>query len=162
MPSLIVLQLVLLLFLANGTPVMAKRFLGNRWSYPLDGGREFVDGRPLFGRSKTIRGVTLAILSTTAGAAVVGLGWRIGVLVGTLAMAGDLSSSFLKRRLGRPSSSPAVGLDQIPESLFPLLGCAGPLSLALADVAIGVAIFFIAELLVSRLLYAFDLRERPY
>jgi len=106
--------------------------------------------------------VALAILSTTAGAALLNLGWRIGVLVGTLAMVGDLSSSFLKRRLGRPSSSPAVGLDQIPESLFPLLGCVGPLSLTVADVAIGVAIFFVAELLVSRVLYAFDLRDRPY
>src|SRR5271169_7192818 len=60
MPSPTVLRLLLLLFLANGTPVMVKRILGNRWSYPLDGGHEFVDGRPLFGRSKTIRGVTLA------------------------------------------------------------------------------------------------------
>jgi hypothetical protein len=162
MPSPIVLRLLLLLFLANGTPVMVKKLLGNRWSYPLDGDREFVDGRPLFGRSKTIRGVALAILSTTAGAVLLDLGWRIGVLVGTLAMVGDLCSSFLKRRLGRPSSSPAVGLDQIPESLFPLLGCVGPLSLTLADVAIGVAMFFVAELLVSRVLYAFDLRDRPY
>jgi hypothetical protein len=104
MPSPIVLRLLLLLFLANGTPVMVKKLLGNRWSYPLDGDREFVDGKPLFGRSKTIRGVALAILSTTAGAALLDLGWRIGVLVGTLAMVGDLSSSFLKRRLGRPSS----------------------------------------------------------
>lgn len=84
------------------------------------------------------------------------------MLVGTLAMIGDLFSSFLKRRLGRPSSSPAVGVDQIPESLFPLLGCVGPLSLTVADVAIGVVIFFVAELLVSRVLYAFDLRDRPY
>jgi CDP-archaeol synthase len=162
MPSPIVMRLLLLLFLANGTPVIVKKVLGNRWSYPLDCDHEFVDGRPLFGRSKTIRGVALAILSTTAGAVLLGLGWKIGVLVGTLAMVGDLSSSFLKRRLGRPSSSPALGLDQIPESLFPLLGCVGPLSLTVADVTIGVAMFFVAELLVSCVLYAFDLRERPY
>jgi len=162
MPSPIVIRLLLLLFLANGTPVMVKKLLGNRWSYPLDWHHKFLDGRPLFGRSKTIRGVALAIVSTTVGAALLGLGWRIGVLVGTLAMVGDLSSSFLKRRLGRLSSTPALGLDQIPESLFPLLGCVGPLSLTVVDVAIGVAVFFVAELLVSRVLYAFDLRERPY
>jgi hypothetical protein len=34
--------------------------------------------------------------------------------------------------------------------------------LTVADVAIGVGVFFVAELLVSRVLYAFDLRDRPY
>ncbi len=77
-------------------------------------------------------------------------------------MAGDLFSSFCKRRLGLAPSSPAVGLDQVPESLFPLFACASPLSLTFADVAAGVAIFFVGELLLSRLLYAFDLRDRPY
>jgi hypothetical protein len=46
-----------LLVLANGTLVVAKKILGNRLSYPLDGNVRFLDGRPLFGRSKTIRGV---------------------------------------------------------------------------------------------------------
>lgn len=162
MPSPIVLPLVLLLFVANATPVIVKKLLGDRLSRALDGDRAFVDGRPMFGRSKTIRGVFLAILATTAAAPLVGLTWQIGILVGSLAMAGDLFSSFVKRRLGRPPSSPVVGLDQIPESLFPLLACVRPLSLTFADVVLGVAIFFIAELLVSRLLYAFNLRERPY
>jgi hypothetical protein len=158
----VVIRLLFLLLLANGTPMVAGKLLGARLSRPLDGGLELIDRRPLFGRSKTIRGIVLAILVTAAGAPPVGLSWRIGMLVGALAMAGDLFSSFLKRRLGRSSSSPVVGLDQVPESLFPLLGCLGPLSLSLADVAVGVALFFIGELLLSRLLYAFDLRERPY
>jgi CDP-diglyceride synthetase len=121
--SVPILQLLVLLTLANGTPVMAKNILGNRFSYPLDGNLRFVDGRPLFGHSKTIRGVVLAVLVTAAGAPVVGLEWDIGVLIGGLAMAGDLASSFLKRRLDMPLSSRASGLDQLPESLFPLLAC---------------------------------------
>jgi CDP-archaeol synthase len=158
----IIIRLLFLLLLANGTPLVAGKLLGPRFPRPLDSGREFVDGRPLFGRSKTIRGLILAILVSAVGAPLVGFSWRVGMLVGTLAMVGDLFSSFLKRRLGRSSSSPAVGLDQVPESLFPLLGCLGPLSLTFADVALGVAIFVVGELLLSRLLYAFDLRERPY
>jgi CDP-2,3-bis-(O-geranylgeranyl)-sn-glycerol synthase len=162
MLSPLVLRLVLLLFVANATPVIVKKLLGDRLSRALDGNHAFFDGQPVFGRSKTIRGFTLAILATTAAAPFIGLTWQIGLLVGSLAMAGDLFSSFVKRRLGRRPSSPAVGLDQVPESLFPLLACVGPLSLTFLDVAIGVATFFFAELLVSRLLYAFDLRDRPY
>ncbi|HEV2099394.1 MAG TPA: CDP-archaeol synthase [Stellaceae bacterium] len=162
MPSPVVLRLMLLLFVANATPVIVKELLGDHLSYALDGNRAFFDGQPVFGRSKTIRGFILAILATTAIAPLIGLTWQIGLVVGSLAMAGDLFSSFVKRRLGRRSSSPVVGLDQIPESLFPLLACVGPLSLTFRDVAIGVAIFFVAELLVSRLLYAFNLRDRPY
>ncbi len=129
---------------------------------PLDGNLRFFDGRPLFGRSKTVRGVVLSILVTTAGAPLLGLEWGVGLLVGACAMAGDLFSSFCKRRLGLAPSSPALGLDQIPESLLPLLACRNLLSLTAIDLAAVVVIFFVGEVLLSRLLYALDLRERPY
>ena len=148
--------------LANGTPVVAKKILGERFAYPLDGGVEFVDGRQLFGRSKTIRGVVLAVLVTMAGAPLIGLEWVIGFLVGSLAMVGDLFSNFLKRRMALPPSSRASGLDQVPEALFPLLGCRDLLSLTIADIGAGVALFFIGDVVASRLLYAVRLRDRPY
>src|SRR6516165_11714278 len=78
-----ILQLLVLLMLANGTPVVAKKILGERFAYPLDRGVEFVDGRPLLGRSKTIRGVLLAVLVTVAGAPLIGLRWQVGFLVGS-------------------------------------------------------------------------------
>ena len=152
----------MLLMLANGTPVIAKKLLGVRYSYPLDGNLTFTDGRPVFGCSKTIRGVALAVLVTAAGAPIVGLPWQIGILVGCFAMAGDLFSSFCKRRLGLPSSSRASGLDQVPESLLPLLACRDLLGLTAADIVICVAMFVIGEVVLSRLLYAFRLRDRPY
>jgi hypothetical protein len=157
-----ILQLLVLLMLANGTPLIAKKILDERLAYPLDGGVEFLDGRPLFGRSKTIRGVVLAVLVTTAGAPLIGLDWGIGALVGSLAMAGDLVSSFLKRRMALPPSSRASGLDQLPEALFPLLVCRNPLSLTIADIGVTAALFFIGEVLLSRVFYAFRLRDRPY
>jgi CDP-diglyceride synthetase len=104
-----ILQLLVLLVLANGTPVVAAKVFGKRFAYPLDGGAEFIDGRPLFGRSKTIRGVVLAVLATIVGAPLVGLEWQIGLLVGGLAMTGDLSSSFVKRRMALAPSSRASG-----------------------------------------------------
>ena len=52
----LVLQLLLLLLLANGTPVIAKRVFGWRYSQPLDGDRRFTSGRPLFGPSTRLLG----------------------------------------------------------------------------------------------------------
>jgi len=162
MQPIVIGQLLVLLMLANGTPLIAKKAFGDRYSYPLDGGIEFTDGRPLFGHAKTIRGVLLAIVVTAAGAVLIGLGWEIGLLVGAFAMLGDLVSSFSKRRFNLPSSSRASGLDQIPESLFPLLACRDLLSLGTADIVVCMVMFFVGEVVLSRLLFAWHLRDRPY
>jgi hypothetical protein len=77
-------------------------------------------------------------------------------------MAGDLFSSFLKRRMDLPPSSRAIGLGQVPEALFPLLACREALSLTALDIASTVAVFFVGELLLSRLLYSVHLRDQPY
>ena len=56
----------------------------------------------------------------------------------------------------------ACGLDQVPESLFPLFACRDLLSLTIADMAVGVVTFSIGDIVVSRLLYLLRLRDRPY
>ncbi len=157
-----IVEILILLALANGAPVIAKKLLGNRFAWPVDGDLRLFDGRPLFGPSKTIRGLILALSATAIGAALLGLGWRIGVLVAALAMAGDLISSFIKRRLGRAPSSRAIGLDQIPESLLPLLACKTLLLLSWTDMLAGVVLFLIGEPLLSRLLYKAHIRDQPY
>jgi hypothetical protein len=91
-----------------------------------------------------------------------GLPWQLGALVAALAIAGDLFSSFVMRRLGLPSSSMAIGLDQIPESLFPLLAARLFVPVSFLDVVVGVAIFFAGELVLSRILFHLNLRDRPY
>ena len=115
----LLLQLLILLVVANGTAVVAKKLLGAAFARQLDGGALFVDGQPIFGPSKTIRGIVVSILATSICAAVMRLGWEVGTLVATFSMVGDLFSSFVKRRLHLPSSSMAVGLDHIPESSSP-------------------------------------------
>lgn len=162
MQYLAVLDALILITLANGMPVIANRILGRRFAGPLDGNVKFIDGRALFGSSKTIRGVIVSILATSACAPLLGLDWKIGLLVAITAMLGDLLSSFLKRRLGLPPSSRATGLDQIPESLFPLLASKPLLSLTALDVAAGTAIFWIGEIILSRILFRLRIRERPY
>ena len=162
MQVVVIFQILVLLGLANGTPVIAKKLLGDRLAYPLDGGIRFVDGRPLFGASKTLRGVVLAITVTAVLAPLVGLSLKTGAVIGATAMLGDLFSSFLKRRMKLPASSQALGLDQVPESLFPLLACRNALSLGLIDMAAVVVVFFVGELIVSRVLYKLRIRDRPY
>jgi len=154
--------MLILLSLANGSPVIAKRLFGDAWATPVDGNARFIDGRPLLGPSKTVRGLVASLLATGLGAALLGLHVWIGVLVAATAMAGDLLSSFLKRRLDLASSSKATGLDQIPESLLPLLACGSALSLTAIDIVAGCAIFFLGEILLSRLFFRLKLRDRPY
>jgi CDP-2,3-bis-(O-geranylgeranyl)-sn-glycerol synthase len=162
MTAPLLLRLLILLVVANGAPLLARSLFGERWSLAIDGGGRFFDGRPIFGRSKTVRGVALAVLATTAAAALLGLEWDVGARIGVFAMVGDLFSSFFKRRLGLAPSSPVPGFDQIPEALFPLIACRAPLSLTIAEIVLVVAVFAAGDLVLSRLLYAFRLRDRPY
>jgi CDP-archaeol synthase len=155
-----VLQFVVLLLAANGAPVIATKVAGH--GVPLDRGGRWLDGQPLFGASKTLRGLLIAVAATAAAAAVLGLGWRTGVLVGAAAMLGDLLSSFVKRRLKLAPGSRATGLDQVPESLLPALAIGRALSLSAIDITLAISIFVVADVLLSRWLYRIGVRERPY
>ncbi len=162
MQVLLLLQLLILLVVANGSAVAAKKLFRGTLARPLDGGALFVDGRPVFGPTKTIRGVVVSVLSTAICATLMGLGWRVGVLIATFAMAGDLFSSFVKRRLDLAPSSMAIGLDHIPESLFPLLASRLLLPLSILDVMAGATIFVVGALILSPLLFKLNLRDEPH
>ncbi|HXK57554.1 MAG TPA: CDP-archaeol synthase, partial [Gammaproteobacteria bacterium] len=84
------------------------------------------------------------------------------LLIGGFAMLGDLLSSFFKRRLGLNPSAMAFGLDQIPESLLPLLVCRPLLDLSWLQVCLLTLGFLILELLLSQLLYRLGIRRHPY
>lgn len=116
-----VAELILLLVIANATPLLVGVVAGSRLDTPLDGNRRFVDGRPLFGPAKTFRGVGSSIAATALVAPLLGLTFLQGAVFGLLAMLGDLLSSFTKRRLGIAASHSAPLLDQLPETLLPLL-----------------------------------------
>ena len=158
----LLVQLLILLVVANGTAVVAKKILGVAFGRPLDGGALFVDGEPIFGPSKTIRGVVVSLLGTSICAALMGLGWQIGSLIATFAMVGDLFSSFVKRRMRLASSSMAIGLDHIPESLFPLLASRLLLPLSTLDIVVGVTVFVVGALILSPLLFKLNLRDEPH
>lgn len=162
MQPFLIVQLLVLVALANATPLLLKRAMGTACAWPLDGGVTLKDGQPLFGASKTIRGIVISLLATPAVSALMGLGWQLGALVAAFAMAGDLLSSFIKRRLGLAPSSQAIGLDQIPESLFPFITASWLAPISALDIVAGTAIFAVGELAVSRILFRLKLRDKPY
>ncbi|ODS01939.1 hypothetical protein AUC69_00015 [Methyloceanibacter superfactus] len=162
MQPMLIFELLVLVTVANAAPPLAKRLLGDTLAQPLDGGARFVDGRPLFGSTKTIRGIAVCLVATPIAAMLLGMGWEIGLVVAIAAMAGDLVSSFTKRRLGLPSSSRAIGLDHIPESLFPFIASRLLLPVTVLDIVTGTAIFFVASLIVSRILFKLGIRDEPY
>ncbi len=159
---MLAVKLMLLLMVANGAPILLRWLLEGRAARPVDGGLLFSDGRPLFGASKTIAGLTASLVATTFMAWLIGLPPLIGCYIAGLAMAGDLLASFIKRRLAIPPSGMAPGLDQIPESLLPLLGIRGIFDLTWAQVLVMVLIFITLDYVLSYLLYLIHIRKQPY
>ncbi|WP_262271090.1 CDP-archaeol synthase [Microvirga yunnanensis] len=156
------LHLLALLGVANGIPILAKKLLQDRFSIPLDGGFTLPDGEALFGASKTIRGIILSIVCTTGAAVLLNLDWSIGATMAGMSMLGDLFSSFIKRRIHLRPHDQALGLDQIPEALLPLLAVRASFSLTSGDIAVLVTAFIVLELVLSRLLFRLKIRDRPY
>lgn len=160
--QLIEVQLLLLIIVANGAPILGAALLRNRCAYPVDGGLVLPDGYRLLGKSKTWRGLLLAPAAAAVMAWLLALPPLVGLTVGLSAMLGDLLSSFTKRRLGLESSSMAFGLDQIPEALLPLLAVKGRYGLTWPAILETVVLFIVLELLLSRILYRLRIRKRPY
>jgi len=156
------LRLLLLLGVANSAPIAARRLLADRWAAPLDGGLNFVDGRPLLGPGKTIRGVAAAVVATALASWALGMSPQVGALLGAVSMAGDALASFVKRRLGVAPSGRATGLDQVPESLLPLLAVQGMLDLSAVQILAVTVAFFVLEIPLARWAFRLGLRERPY
>lgn len=155
-------QTLLLLVAANGAPVLARKLFGKRFACALDGGLLLQDRQPLFGHSKTWRGLAAAIALSAAVAPLLGLTAQTGALFGALSMGGDLLASFSKRRLGYAVSSRARLLDVFPEALLPTLLLHTPLHLGIADAFVTAGVFFLLEVSFSPLLYRLRIRNRPY
>jgi len=140
-----VCELILLLVVANGTPLLLSELLGSWLDTPLDGNLRLADGRPLLGPAKTVRGLSGSILATALAAPLFGLAPLQGGAFGLLAMLGDLLSSFTKRRLGIATSRSAPLLDQLPETLLPLLVMQPVLGMNNSEMLVAVLVFGIID-----------------
>lgn len=158
----IFLEMLLLLIVANGSPVIALMFMGNWLAMPIDKGFHLVDGQPLFGRKKTWRGLVVAVVTTAALAQWLELGLVFGAMFGLLAMVGDLMSSFIKRRLRINESARFIGLDQLPEAVLPLLLAFPVYNFGWGWLVAVALIFTLLNLAVSPILYRLGVRRRPH
>lgn len=156
------LRFVALLGLINLAPILAQRYIPRLFSAPVDAGWIAPDGAPLFGPSKTWRGIACALAAGWLAAPALDFSPTIGLTAALFSMLGDLVSSAIKRRIGVAPSGRALGLDQIPEALLPALAVSAPLAFGVGDIALIVGIFVVAELLVSRILYRWHIRRQPY
>jgi CDP-2,3-bis-(O-geranylgeranyl)-sn-glycerol synthase len=156
------IDMLLLLLAANGAPVMGQFLFGSHGARPVDNGRTLRDGQPLFGASKTWRGLVLAAAACSAASALLGHGVGFGLSFSALSMAGDLLSSFIKRRKGLASGARSTALDQLPEALLPSgfavivmgLDWWWALLLSLA--------FMLGHMAISLPLYWLHIRKTPY
>ncbi len=157
-----IINVLLLLVIANGMPVLTRKIFAAYGAWPIDFGITFYDNHPLLGYSKTWLGLVAAILSTTLIAPVFGLSFQTGAIFGLLVMSGDLAASFTKRRLGLIESSRFRLIDVLPESLIPVFILRDTLELNILTGFMVVTLFFIIEVILSPLLFKIHIRHKPY
>ena len=160
--TILEIKILILLFSANGAPIIGTKIFAEKWQFPVDFNANFIDSKPLLGKSKTYRGLILSLLLTSAIAPILGLPALLGFSIALLSMLGDMLSSFIKRRLNFPSSNMALGLDQIPEALLPVLVLQPILGLDMYSIARLIVVFFILNLALSKILYHLNIRSTPY
>ncbi len=147
-------------YVANSSPVL---FGGGA---PIDGGRDFADGRRIFGSNKTVKGFTHGLLLGSVAA----LGEAAlfsqyillpaGILASLGALLGDLFGAFVKRRLNITPGSPLPIVDQLDFILGALLLASPILHVTMGAVLILVIATVPIHLLANVVAYMLRLKSR--
>ena len=150
-------------YCANGTPVLAGG--GTK----MDFGRNFMDGKRIFGNNKTFRGFFFGW----------GVGFGVGLLEGLVfgfqnypvlfamliplgALLGDLTGAFIKRRIGIKPGGLLPIVDQID---FVVGAVVFSLPLALISWEVAVTVLIITppiHLFTNFLAYKMNLKKNPW
>jgi CDP-2,3-bis-(O-geranylgeranyl)-sn-glycerol synthase len=149
-------------YVANATPVVLG---GGR---PIDEGRKFRDGRPIFGPGKTTRGFLAGLIAGSAIGIIQSLVTgnctlaAVGFLLALGALVGDLFGSFVKRRLNISGGGAAPVLDQLGFVVFAIL-FSSPLGFPGWAVTITILIITAPIHLATNLgSYLLKMKDRPY
>ncbi len=162
-------------FVANASPLVIKSYVKRR--HPVDFGRVFVDGRRIFGDSKSWEGLAAGVLAGAAAGAALSPAYgralaelaAAGLVQGLGAMVGDLVNSFVKRRLGMRPGAPLPVLDQVSFiaaslAFVRLLGVdrlAG-VELGTTEALAAVGLALVLHPLTNYLAYVLGIKEVPY
>ncbi|MFA5381772.1 MAG: CDP-2,3-bis-(O-geranylgeranyl)-sn-glycerol synthase [Candidatus Micrarchaeia archaeon] len=163
-------------YVANSLPVI----LGH--GSPIDFGKNFFDGKRIFGPGKTIRGFIAAVvggffIGSVLGLLVFNTPYNIfnfqmsyvysGILLGFGAIFGDLCGSFLKRRFNKKRGESLFFIDEIVFLLIALLF--GSLifydlifKINFIDILILIIITFVLHKIANVLAYILKLKNVPW
>ena len=149
-------------YCANALPVIVGGGL------PLDFGRNFTDGRPIFGRNKTFRGFFVGlIIGTLIGfleSFVFNYPFLLGFLLSLGALCGDLGGAFLKRRLGLAPGDLLPVVDQVDFVVGAILFSL-PLALQFMSWELAVTVLLVTpplHLLTNFAAYKLGLKKNPW
>ena len=149
-------------YCANAVPVLAGGGL------PMDLGRRFLDGKPIFGKNKTFRGFFAGlVVGAVAGLAetlVFGFPVLFGLLVSLGALFGDLAGAFLKRRLDIAPGGLLPVVDQV-DFILGAIAFALPLPLSSLSWELALMVLVITppiHLLTNFVAYKMGLKNNPW
>lgn len=157
------LYFILPAYCANAIPVLFGGGL------PIDFGRNFIDGKPLFGAHKTFRGFLSGLLvGTLVGFAQSNLlifqppHVLLGFVLSLGALIGDLIHSFVKRRLSLPPGASFPVADQLDFVVGALF-----FSLFISPPSLPIAIIILIvtpplHLLTNFIAYRLNVKKEPF
>ncbi len=161
-------------YVANGSPPIIAKLIRKR--RPIDFGKNFIDGRRIFGEGKTIEGFALGILSGIVISYLTFIVIKQYVpqyyypditaisFMCILALSGDLFGSFIKRRIGLPRGAPAPILDQLDFLVLPLiyLHVTVPKVLTSSIIVTAILLTIAMHLLTNYIAYLLGIKKEPY
>jgi CDP-2,3-bis-(O-geranylgeranyl)-sn-glycerol synthase len=153
-------KLIFPAYCANAAPVLAGGGL------PLDFGKNFVDGRRVFGKNKTFRGfffgMAIGILVGLVEVLLFGYPLLFAVLSPLGALLGDLGGAFLKRRLDIAPGGLLPVVDQV-DFVVGAIVFSLPLAIITLDLAVTMLIITPPiHLLTNFLAYKLKLKSNPW
>lgn len=142
---------LVLVIVTNTAAWAAGRLIPTPWRMPIDGGAVLADHERVLGEHKTWGGLIVGAVACGAAALLLQRTFLLGVAFGTLSLAGDCGSSFIKRRLRLRPGADVPLLDQLPEALVPLALLARPLGLYPVQCVIVALAFSLLDFAATRL-----------
>ncbi len=161
----LIVEALLLMFpayCANAIPVITG---GGR---PIDFGKRFSDGKPIFGKNKTFRGLFSGLAVGTAVGFIESLVFEYHMLFGLFlslgALFGDLVGAFVKRRLGLAPGDLLPIVDQVDFIIGAILFSV-PICLPTLSWQLVIAVLIITppvHLLTNFAAYKLGLKSNPW